>query len=244
MSRAIRIAMWSGPRNMSTTMMRSFGARADTSCVDEPFYAAYLTAENLVHPMQDEILAAQSTDPATVTHMLSEGECGTPVQYQKQMTHHFLEDFPTGWMSKIDHHVFLIRHPARVIASYARKMETMSLHAMGFPQQTRIMESVHRVNGKRPIIVDSDDILRDPETMLKALCRALDLEWDPNMLAWSPGQKPEDGVWAPHWYDAVNASTGFGPPPKPLPELSMFQMTYFEKAMPLYKALWKTRLLS
>jgi len=127
----LRIAMWSGPRNMSTTMMRSFGARADTACVDEPFYAAYLTAANLVHPMQDEILKAQSSDPADVARDMSEQACAAPVFYQKQMTHHFLEDFPTDWMDAIDHHVFLIRHPARVIASYARKMDSISSEAEG-----------------------------------------------------------------------------------------------------------------
>ena len=242
MSSPLRIAMWSGPRNMSTTMMRSFGARADTSCIDEPFYAAYLTAANLIHPMQEEILATQSSDPAVVATKMSRDACPSAVQYQKQMTHHFLEGFPTGWMQAIDHHVFLIRHPARVIASYARKMETMSLEAMGFPQQTRIAETVRNIKRRQPIIVDSDDILRDPENMLKSLCRALSLEWDPSMLHWSAGSKPEDGAWAPHWYDAVNASTGFGPPPAPLPELTSSQKELLEAALPHYESLWTYRL--
>lgn len=242
MSAPIRIAMWSGPRNMSTTMMRSFGARADTACVDEPFYAAYLTAAQLVHPMQDEILAAQSSDPQTIAAAMSAGECPAPIQYQKQMTHHFLERFPTDWMREIDHHVFLIRHPARVIASYAKKMETMSLDAMGFPQQSRIADTVSQITGRAPTVIDSDDILSAPEKMMKALCRTLEITWDDAMLHWSPGPKPEDGAWAPHWYDAVNKSTGFGRAPSALPELSEQQSEILENAMPHYQDLWGNRL--
>jgi len=231
------IAMWSGPRNMSTTMMRSFGARADTSCMDEPFYAAYLNATGLVHPMQDEILAAQSTDPFAVAKELSADVCSAPIQYQKQMTHHFLEDFPTDWMRAIDHHVFLIRHPARVIASYVRKMESVSLDAIGFPQQFRIFELAKSIKGNTPIVIDSDDILRDPKRLISALCDNLRIEWNPAMLEWSASSKAEDGVWAPHWYGAVNQSTGFGPPPGDLPILKGQNKLIFSEAMPIYEAL-------
>ena len=242
MSHPLRIAMWSGPRNMSTTMMRSFGARADTSCVDEPFYAAYLSTKNIVHPMQNEILAAQSSDPAVVADQLVNGTHAAPIFYQKQMTHHILDSFPTEWMRDIHHHVFLIRHPARVIASYARKMETMTLEAMGFPQQSRIAETVSDLAGRSPIVVDSDDVLRNPEGMMKSICKALDIAWDEAMLNWTAGSKAEDGAWAPHWYDKVNASTGFGPPPGPLPQLTGSQADHLEAALPLYDALWEIRL--
>ena len=244
MTAPLRIAMWSGPRNMSTTMMRSFGARADTSCVDEPFYAAFLTAAGLVHPMQEEILAAQSPDPAEVARQLSEGDPGAPIQYQKQMTHHFLEAFPTSWMAEIDHHVFLTRHPARVVASYARKMETISLEAIGFPQQLRIARTAEDMTGTPPLVIDSDAILRDPEGALQRLCAALGIAWDPAMLSWTAGPKPEDGVWAPHWYDAVNASTGFAPPPGALPELSGRLAEICDAALPIYNAMSKMRRLA
>ena len=242
MSQPIKIAMWSGPRNMSTTMMRSFGARADTSCIDEPFYAAYLTAANLIHPMQDEILSSQSADPVRVAKDLSAGPCDTPIQYQKQMTHHFLESFPTDWLRDIDHHICLIRHPARVIASYARKMEMTSIEAMGFPQQKRILETVTSLTGKQPIIVDSDDILRSPKNMMKTLCTTLNISWTPDMLNWSSGPKPEDGAWAPHWYDAVNQSTGFAAAPGPLPELTGEQTRIRDIVLPSYLTLWERRL--
>ena len=244
MTSPLRIAMWSGPRNMSTTMMRSFGARDDTSCVDEPFYAAYLTATKLIHPMQEAILAAQSSAPEAVACELTEGPCPAPIHYQKQMTHHFLDSFPTDWMGAVDHHVFLTRHPTRVIASYARKMENVSLEAIGFPQQLRIARLAEDITGKRPIVIDSDDILRDPANMLKKLCDALGIVWDSSMLSWTSGPKPEDGVWAPHWYDAVNASTGFAPPPGPLPVLSDELVEINEKAMPIYDTIGELRLLA
>ena len=137
MTGPIRIAMWSGPRNLSTTMMRSFGARADTACVDEPFYAAFLRLSDEVHPLQDEIFAAHEADPAKVIASLTENEVpdGKPVFYQKHMNHHMVDGIPMDWLGRIDHHVMLVRHPARVIASYQRKMETLSLEAIGAPQQ-------------------------------------------------------------------------------------------------------------
>ncbi len=215
----LRIAMWSGPRNMSTTMMRSFGARADTQCVDEPFYAAYLKLTGLRHPMSDEIFASQSANPVEVIADLTcPSESDPPVFYQKHMTHHMVPDLSRSWMRDCKN-VFLIRHPARVIASYARKMEKVSLGAIGFPQQLSLFETAAAFEDEAPLVIDSDDILRDPEAMLRALCEALGIVWDPVMLAWSSGPKPEDGAWAPHWYDAVWRSTGFGPAPGDLPEI-------------------------
>ncbi|WP_143435478.1 sulfotransferase-like domain-containing protein [Henriciella aquimarina] len=215
----MRLAMWSGPRNLSTTMMRSFGARPDTVCVDEPFYAAYLTATGLVHPMQADILAAQPTDgDAVARQLLGPVLGGKPVFYQKHMTHHMAPALPRGWMDAVTN-VFLIRDPARVLASYARKMDAVSLEAIGVPQQAELFDRVCQRMGEAPPVVDSDDILADPPGMLRALCDAVGLTYTEAMLSWPAGPKPEDGVWAPHWYDAVWASTGFGQPRPAAPDL-------------------------
>lgn len=233
----LRIAMWSGPRNMSTTMMRSFGARPDTVCVDEPFYAAYLKRTGLRHPMSDEIFASQSSDPDSVARDMS----GSPdpaarVFYQKHMTHHMVPGISRDWMAAC-RNVFLIRHPARVIVSYARKMPDVSLDAIGFPQQLELFERAHQLEGRAPLVVDSDDILRDPESVLRALCRALDLDWAPQMLAWPAGRKAEDGAWSPHWYDAVWQSTGFGAPPGTLPEVPDELTGLYQDALEIYQRL-------
>ncbi|MCH2458060.1 MAG: HAD family hydrolase [Henriciella sp.] len=213
MSEPVRIAMWSGPRNLSTTMMRSFGARPDTACVDEPFYAAYLISTGTVHPMQAEILEAQAHDGAVVARELSEASVpgAKPVFYQKHMTHHMAPALPRNWMHRVTN-AFLIRDPARVLASYARKMETVSLEAIGVPQQAELFDRVCQIRGDAPPVVDSDDILEDPAGILRALCGALGIAYTDAMLSWEAGPKPEDGVWAPHWYDAVWQSTGFGAP--------------------------------
>ena len=230
--------MWSGPRNMSTTMMRSFGARADTQCVDEPFYAAYLKATGLSHPMQDEIMASQSSDPAAVALDMARDDTDHAIIYQKHMTHHMVEAIPRDWMEDVKN-VFLIRHPARVIRSYARKMETVSIEAIGFPQQLSLFEHAKTVEGGTPIVIDSDTILRDPRGALIELCEALDIDWDEGMLHWSAGPKPEDGAWASHWYDAVWASTGFGAKPGPLPEVSKKFSAIYDGAMLIYETLKK-----
>lgn len=240
----IALAMWSGPRNLSTTLMRSFGARADTRCTDEPFYAAYLDRTGLRHPMQEEILRAHERDPERVAKSLlppSSAEGETPIHYQKHMAHHMVEGLPRAWMRSA-RHVFLVRHPARVIASYLKKTGSVSLEAIGFPLQLELFEEAGRETGQIPVVVDSDAILRDPSGMLERLCRAVDIPWDPAMLAWTPGPKPEDGAWAPHWYDAVWKSSGFGPAPGALPEIPDAHRPVLEAALEYYRGIVRHRL--
>lgn len=217
----MRIAMWSGPRNLSTTMMRSFGARGDTVAIDEPFYAAYLKLTGLRHPMTDEIFAAHEANPERViAHLTGPAPGGKQVFYQKHMVHHMVDGIPMDWLGQIEKHVVLVRHPARVVASYARKMETLSAEAMGFPQQEDLWRRLTQLRSSAPVVIDADRILEDPEGVLRRLCSAIGLSWDPAMLSWPPGARPEDGAWAPHWYDAVWRSTGFGDPPGPIPILT------------------------
>ena len=241
MSEPVRIAMWSGPRNLSTTMMRSFGARPEAVCVDEPFYAAWLSASGEVHPMQAEILASQSADPAVVAQqMLAPLPPGKTLFYQKHMTHHMLESFPLDWANNEAgevRHAFLVRHPGRVIASYMKKMERLSLDAIGVPQQERLYREIADRTGRPPPVVDSDAILADPPGVLARLCEALGIAWDPAMLHWAPGQKPEDGAWAPHWYDAVWKSSGFGAPPGPRPALTGEAAAIEKEALASYERL-------
>ncbi len=233
MSQPIRIAMWSGPRNLSTTLMRSFGARADTTIVDEPFYAAFLKATGLNHPMTDEILAAHEADPARViAAMTGDVPDGKAIFYQKHMIHHMVDAIPMDWLGRIERHVLLVRHPARVIASYQRKMETLSLEALGIPQQMHLSQRL----GPVPVI-DADRVLADPEGVLTRLCAALGIAFDPAMLHWPAGPRAEDGAWAPHWYDSVWASTGFGAPPGPLPVLSGIAARHEKEALAIYERL-------
>jgi hypothetical protein len=201
-----RIAMWSGPRNISTAMMRSFGARSDTVVVDEPLYAHYLQATGLEHPGRAQILASQPRRwQDAVAQLLQPPRDGVQVQYQKQMTHHLLPQIGEDWMAGL-RHAFLIRDPARVISSYARVRADPELADLGFEQQARIFR---RFAGP---VVDADDLLRDPPGVLARLCAALDLDFQPAMLSWPAGPRATDGVWAPHWYASVEASTGFAAP--------------------------------
>lgn len=239
MNQTIKIAMWSGPRNLSTAMMRSFGARSDTICTDEPFYAAFLQLTGIDHPMREETLAVHESDPQRVARSLLKDGAG--IHYQKHMTHHMVDGIPRDWMASV-RHAFLIRHPARVLASYARKRERATLDDIGFPLQAELYDWASNRSSAQPVIIDSDDILRAPEPALKALCKALDIRFDPAMLSWAPGPKPEDGAWAPHWYDAVNASTGFGKPPGPIPPVAQDQQPILSAAMPIYERLAEYRL--
>lgn len=210
MAGPVRIAMWSGPRNLSTALMRSWGNRTDTSVVDEPLYAHYLRTTGIDHPGRDEVLASQSDDWRCVAAQLT-GPVpgGRAVWYQKHMTHHVTDDIELGWLDGLCN-CFLIREPARVIASYARLREAPTLADLGFPQQWRLFTHVAG-GGTVPPVVDADDLLRDPRAVLSALCDAVGVPFSERMLWWPPGRRATDGSWAPHWYGSVERSTGFAP---------------------------------
>lgn len=222
----MRIAMWSGPRNLSTAMMYSFGARDDFVIMDEPFYAVYLAKSGADHPMRAEILNAHETDPDKVDLTCRSG--GSPHLYMKHMPHHMLDGFPLGWAEGCIH-IHLIRHPARVIASYAAKREEVTLEDIGFVQQDALHE---RLEG---LVIDSTDVRANPEGMLRRLCSAIELPFDPAMLNWTPGPRPEDGVWARHWYGAVHRSSGFAGAEGALPALEGRAAELCDAAMPLYE---------
>lgn len=230
-----RIAMWSGPRNLSTALMYSFAARGDCQVWDEPFYAAYLKATGIMHPMADEVIAAGLCDPAAVAEAcLAPLKAGQSLFYQKHMTLHMIPGFDRAFMRGLTN-VFLIRHPARVIASYAQKRESPTLADIGFVQQAALFDEVADWLGHAPIVVDSADIRADPRGSLSRLCAALHIPFVSSMLHWAPGAKAFDGVWAPHWYNAVHASTGFGDPEGPLPQLSGDMARLLDAALPYYE---------
>jgi hypothetical protein len=207
-----RIAMWSGPRNISTAMMRSFGNRPDCAVVDEPFYAAYLHATGLDHPMRAEVLASQPHDPDVVARRLvEEMPDGKPIYYQKHMTHHMIGSFDLGWMAQC-RNVFLIRTPARVVASYARKRQQATLADLGFSRQAELFARECDRLGSAPPVIDADDVLANPRCALAKLCDELKIPFSERMLNWPPGRRASDGVWAAHWYEAVERSTGFEAP--------------------------------
>jgi len=209
------IAMWSGPRNLSTAMMRSFGARADFTVIDEPFFAPFLKQSGKAHPGREETLAAHECCPKKVAELCAE-ETNTPYCFQKHMPHHMLEGFPMEWATqKKDNaakHFFLIREPARVIASYAKGRETFELDDLGYAPQRKLWEALGR-----PPVIDSMDILRWPRTMLSQLCHAIDIPFDTAMLSWEAGPRDTDGAWAPYWYKSVENSSGFTQPPETTP---------------------------
>jgi Sulfotransferase domain len=240
----VRIAMWSGPRNISTAMTRAFGNRRDCAVTDEPFYAAYLAATGLAHPMRDKVIASQPTNWRDVAAMLvGHTPEGKTVWYQKHMTHHMIPGFGRDWIDRCVN-AFLIRTPEAVIASYAQKREGFTLEEIGLPAQVEMFERAAERLGRAPPVVEGQDVLRDPKGMLSALCAASGISFDEAMLFWPPGRRTTDGVWAPAWYESVEQSTGFAPP-KPEADFESLPdslKTVAEAARPLYERLARHKL--
>jgi hypothetical protein len=206
----IRVAMWSGPRNISTAMMRAFENRPDAVVVDEPFYAAYLAATGKAHPLRDKVLASQPQDWRVVARdLLAPRE--RPIFYQKHMTHHMLPGIDLDWMDAC-RNVFLVRAPEAVLASYAARRDEVALEDIGFVRQAELFDREAARLGRAPPVIDAADVLADPRGTLTALCAALAIPFREEMLVWPAGPRATDGAWAPAWYAAVERSTGFGPP--------------------------------
>ncbi len=242
MSRLRRIAMWSGPRNISTAMMRSWGNRPDAFVCDEPFYAHYLEKTGLPHPGADEVIRAQETDwhkvVAWLTGYVPEGRT---IFYQKHMTHHLLPEIDRGWLDQVTN-AFLIREPREVITSFLRVIPNPRPEDTGYPQQLEIFNLVREGTGRVPAVIDARDVLQDPPRLLRLLCAALDVDFTDAMLSWPPGPRPTDGVWARYWYDAVLKTTTFGPyKPKNEPVPPQFA-GLLEQAEDIYRQLHAQRL--
>lgn len=236
----VRIAMWSGPRNISTAMMRSFENRPDCRVVDEPFYAAYLAATRLEHPMREAVLASQPQDWRSVVRGLD--GLGGPIVYEKHMTHHMLPGFGTSW-TEGRANAFLIRDPAEVLASYVVKRGEVTLDDIGAVRQRELFDREADRLGRAPPVVRGADVLADPEAMLRTLCAALGIHFETAMLSWPAGRRESDGVWAPAWYDAVERSCGFEAPAKAeRPPLADDLRRIADAARPHYEALAAHRL--
>lgn len=237
----VRIAMWSGPRSISTALMRSWESRADTVVLDEPLYAHYLAATGLEHPGREEILAAGPVDGTeAVARCLAPVPAGIEISYQKHMSHHLLPSVDRGWLSEV-RNLLLIRHPVPVLASYTKVRPSVSLADLGLPQQLELAEHAE-------LIIDADDLLTDPDRHLRAICDHLGVGYTKAMLSWRPGRRASDGCWAPHWYASVEASTGFRPPPAVPPPtdpstLAAATRSVAEAAVDIYRTLAAERLV-
>lgn len=201
--------MWSGPRNISTALMRSWESRSDTFVIDEPFYAHYLSVTNVDHPGRDEIVQSGETDQSVVSKgLISDIDDSCSIYFQKHMTHHMIPSVGREWMKDVVN-CFLIRDPKDMILSYTKVNSNLSMHLLGLEEQYELFEYVTKINGRAPTVVDSKDILLDPRETLRLLCEKIGVVFSEEMLSWSKGVRDTDGIWAKYWYDNVINSTGF-----------------------------------
>jgi len=242
MNKPVRLAMWSGPRNISTAMMRSFENRPDTEVSDEPLYAHYLKKTKLDHPVWEKVLKAQPQDWNIATRELT-GPVpgGKKVWYQKHMTHHYFFQYDDRWLEKLVN-CFLIRDPREVIASYLHIFRLESADQIGFPQQAQLFRIITEMQGKEPLVVDARDILKNPEQMLSAICEKTGIPFTEKMLSWPPGARESDGVWGKYWYKNVVKSSEFAPYKKKQNTIPTRYEKILKECLPLYEELYSYRL--
>ena len=236
--------MWSGPRTVSTAMMRAWENRPDTVVIDEPLYSFYLSQTGLDHPGRDEVIASQPASWEAVLAALASGPVpdGARIAYAKHMTHHVLSSVDLAAFRPF-RHAFLIRDPRLLLASYARVRSAPTLDDLGLRQQVALFEAF---GGP---VIDSTDLLAAPEAGLRALCAALDVPFSAAMLSWPAGPRESDGVWAPYWYESVWRSTGFtrvaptvARPPGAPAQLPAALDPLAEQCLPYYQRLYGHRL--
>ena len=234
--------MWSGPRNISTAMMYSFDNREDCYATDEPLYANFLMSTGVNHPGAREVIKHHETNLESVISKLT-GPIpnGKTLWYQKHMCHHVSEGSDISWIRGLTN-CFLIRDPREVLLSLSKVTSSIDLMSTGLPQQIRIVEYLISESGYVPPIVDSNDVLANPSSMLRKLCDSAGIKFDDNMLSWEPGPKDCDGIWAKHWYDSVWGSSGFAPPSPRSGELRSPLSEVLEEAMPMYQKLKEIRI--
>ncbi len=235
------IAMWSGPRNISTALMRSWSSRSDTRVIDEPFYAHYLWHTGYDHPGADEIIRSYERDWRAVIDQLLANGGDTAIVYHKHMTHHMLPHIDRDWLGAVSN-CFLIREPRRMLLSLAKVIPEPHLDQTGLPQQVELFDAVRSITGTIPPVLDARDVLLQPSAMLRRLCAALDLPWQPQMLRWEAGKRETDGVWAKHWYSVVERSTGFAPYQEDSRSLPDNMRGLLEACQPLYDKLAQHRI--
>ncbi len=229
------IAMWSGPRNISTAMMRSWENRSDCAVWDEPFYAHYLKATGIEHPMAADIMATYESDLQTVIDRIVSPPANGIV-YQKHISTHMLEHMPLDWIDQVNN-IFLIRDPRYMVASYSEKRGEPNAADFGYPQLESIFQEAKILSGQTPMVIDSNHFLEQPEAHLKHICKQLNIPFEQNMLSWPSGERDSDGIWHTHWYDSVKSSTHFGMPRRELPTLNKLQQTIVDECMPHYTTL-------
>ena len=238
----VRVAMWSGPRNISTAMMRSFGNRSDTVVCDEPLYSHYLRATSLPHPGADEVIAHHEADlDRVIDWLLGPLPLGKSVFYQKHMAHHLLEGMRTDWIDRLTN-CFLIRHPREVITSLVEFIPRPTPRDTGFVQQLELFHRVRHSTGRVPPVIDARDVLENPTRVLGELCGRVGIPFSRDMLSWPPGRRPTDGVWAKHWYAKVEATNGFGQYRPKSEDVPDSLMPLLDECVSIYEELARHRL--
>ena len=234
--------MWSGPRNISTAMMRAWGNRPDTFVIDEPFYAFYLNTTGKKHPGADEVIATGETDwRKVVAHLTGPIAKGKRIFFQKLMTHHLLPEVEREWLASVTN-CFLIRDPREVIASYVKKRENPALEDLGFLQQGEIFDFVCAQADVPPPVIDARDVLKNPKRTLGLLCDAVGVEFRESMLSWPPGLRGTDGIWAKYWYGEVERSTSFEPYHPRRDEVPKHLFEIYKRCRECYDRLYQYRL--
>lgn len=234
--------MWSGPRNISTAMMRSWGSRSDTFVIDEPYYAHYLSQNELDHPGREEVIQEGELDSEKVSRgLVNDTKDSCSIYYQKHITHHLLDSIDREWMKSVVN-CFLIRDPKDMIISYSKVHPDLNMHLLGLEEQNEIFEYVKNIAGEIPPVIDAKDVLMNPRDILGKFCDKIGVIFSEEMLTWARGSRDTDGNWGKYWYKNVVNSTGFNEYKPKMEEVPDRYLDLYEDCYKLYKNLHDLRI--
>ncbi|HIA07357.1 MAG TPA: sulfotransferase family protein [Flavobacteriales bacterium] len=234
MSEVKKIALWSGPRNISTALMYSFANRSDTAVVDEPLFGYFLKHTGVWRPSRKEVLATMETNAINIMDTLLNPPTDMPVYFMKHMANHLI-DLNLDFLANFEN-VLLIRDPKDMLLSYSKNVKEPTLLDTAYKMQVDLLDFFTE-RGMPYVILNAKNVLLNPERQLKILCEKLNISFQDSMLEWEAGSRQEDGIWAKYWYDSVHKSTGFGAYREKDQELPLNLISLYDECMYYYAKL-------
>ncbi len=213
-SEQLILALWAVPRSTSTAFEWMMRQRGDFHCLHEPFGEVWYQGEDPDWPrlQEDSVRTPGLTYESTWADMLALAKDG-PV-FTKDFPHYITSLWTPEWLANF-RHSFLIRNPAKTVTSMFKHWPDFDIRETAFAEQRELFDKLTEIHGTPPPVIDSDDLLADPHTMVERWCNAVDIPFVAEALSWEPGARDEVSWWdGGSFHENLRGSDGLKPQPK------------------------------